>query len=130
MRRHIQGMGFIAIILFTASNLFAQQSTITGTVIDAESGDALPGGNVVVQGTSTGTSTEGDGTYELTVSSDAEVLTFSFVGYEQLNEPINNRTSIDVELQPGIQAFEEMVVTAFGMEQEQKALGYSVQEVE
>ena len=122
MKKNIQGMGFIAMILFTASNLFAQQSTITGTVVDAESGDVLPGVNVVVQGTSTGTSTEADGTYELTVSSDAEVLTFSFVGYEQLNEPIDNRTSIDVELQPEIQAFEEMVVTAFGMEQEEKAV--------
>src|SRR5690625_5209651 len=130
MKKNIQGMGFIAMILFTASNLFAQQSTITGTVVDAESGDVLPGVNVVVQGTSTGTSTEADGTSELTVSSDAEVLTFSFVGYEQLNEPIGNRRSIDVELQPGIQACEEMVVTAFGMEQEEKALGCSVQEVD
>lgn len=123
-------VGFIAMLLCTAMNLHAQQRTITGTVVDAETSEALPGVNVIVQGTTSGTSTEEDGTFELTVSEDAEVLTFSFVGYQQLNEPINDRTTIDVELQPEVQAFEEMVVTAFGVEQEEKALGYSVQEVD
>src|SRR5699024_7419658 len=126
----IKFSGWLITMLFLfAINLQAQQRTISGTVIDAESGNTLPGVNVSVKGTTTGTSTDENGTYQLSVPADAVTLVFSFIGFEKLNEAINNRTTINVELQPSIQAFEEVVVTALGIEQPQRSLGYSVETV-
>lgn len=121
-------LGLIA-MLFVATNLYAQQ-TITGTVVDSESGDPMPGVNVVVTNTSVGASTDENGEYRIEAPSNADSLSFSFIGYSSLQVPINDRSEINVELNAEVQAFEEMVVTAFGVEQEQKALGYSVQQVE
>lgn len=123
-------VSLIAMFFLTVINIQAQQTTITGTVVDAESGDVLPGVNVVVKGTTTGTSTDEDGIYQLTVPADADTLTFSFIGFEKHNEPINNRTTINVSLQPSVQAFGDVVVTAFGVEQNERSLGYSVQQVD
>lgn len=106
------------------------QQDISGTVTDAETGEPLPGVNITVpENTSVGTSTDENGEYSLTVPDDAESLAFSFIGYERLVVPIEGRSTIDVTLQPEVQAFEEMVVTAFGVEQEEKELGYSVEQV-
>lgn len=106
------------------------QQEVSGTVTDGQSGEPLPGVNVfVTSNPTTGTSTNSDGQYSLTVSDDVDSLSFSFVGYESQQVAINNRTTIDVALAAQVEAFEEMVVTAFGVEQEEKELGYSVEQV-
>src|SRR5699024_11779304 len=64
-----------------ARNSEKQQETITGTITDAETGQKLPGVNILVKGTTTGTSTDAEGNYELTVSSLQDTLVFSFIGY-------------------------------------------------
>ena len=103
--------------------------TISGTVTSAGDGGALPGVNVVVKGTTTGTITDIEGNYNLSVAEDAETLVFSFIGLKTEEVPINNQSVIDLKMTDDVAELSEVVVTAFGLEREKKALGYTVQEV-
>ena len=72
--------------------------TITGKVTDS-GGAALPGANVVVQGTTTGVQTDMNGNYTITVQNPASaILEFSFMGYTKLQVPVGNQSKIDVVL--------------------------------
>jgi TonB-linked SusC/RagA family outer membrane protein len=104
----------VMLIIGLAGFDVVQSQTVTGTVISAEDGEALPGVSIVVQGTSTGTSTNFDGEFSLNVPSLNETLVFSFIGYETLEEPINGRTAIDVSLTPQAIIGEELVVVGYG----------------
>lgn len=116
------------ILMLGTQSAFAQQSPVTGTVRSAEEG-ALPGVNVLIKGSSRGTTTDANGNYTIQVSGD-ETLVFSFIGYVQQEVPVNGRSVIDIDLTSDTRQLEEVVVTAFGIEREKKALGYSVQEVQ
>ncbi|NGP89811.1 TonB-dependent receptor plug domain-containing protein [Fodinibius halophilus] len=105
------------------------QQEITGTVKDAETGETMAGVNVFVKNTTVGTSTDERGRYSLNVPEEADTLIFSFIGYKKERVPINDRTTINVTMTREAQAFDELVVTSFGIEQEKKSLGYSVQEI-
>ncbi len=105
------------------------QQEVSGRVTDAETGDSLPGVNVVIEGTDRGTSTDADGTFQIAVTTLEESLIFSYIGYQLQIIPINGRTNIDVALQTEIMAGEELVVTAFGIQREARGLTYSTQSV-
>ncbi|MFH5886228.1 SusC/RagA family TonB-linked outer membrane protein [Halalkalibaculum sp. DA3122] len=92
---------------------------VSGTVTDAATGRTLPGVNVLVKGTATGTATNDDGDYELTAPTANDTLIFSFIGYQTLTEPINGRSEINVELTGSRQLLEEMVVTGYSTQQRQ-----------
>jgi TonB-dependent starch-binding outer membrane protein SusC len=88
--------------------------TITGKVTDAAK-EPLPGVNVVLKGTSTGTVTDVDGEYALSVP-EARMdgtLVFSFIGYEAVEEPIAQRTRIDIELKSDVKTLNEVVVIGY-----------------
>src|SRR5699024_5673327 len=101
----------------------AQNVTVSGTVTDAETGNTLPGVNVIIKGTTTGTSTDTEGAYELTVPSLQDTLVFSFIGYQTKEVPINGRTSLDVIFQPQAIQGEEMVVVGYGTQQVKDVTG-------
>lgn len=105
------------------------QQTITGTVVDAQTAESIPGVNIVFKGTSQGTSTDVNGSYSLEVESLAGTLIFSYIGYQTTEVPIAGRTTIDIEFEMQVLFGEEMVVTAFGLERERESVGYSVSEV-
>lgn len=107
-----------------------QQETITGTVTDAQSGETLPGVNILVKGTSTGTSTDANGEYELTVESLQDTLVFTFIGYQRREVSINGRRTIDIAMQIQTISGEEMVVTGVGVTSQKKRLGQSVSSVD
>lgn len=123
-----------ALVVFQISligSVQAQQRTISGTVIDAEYNEPLPGVNVFVNNTNIGTSTDENGEYTLSgIPANADSLVFSFVGYQRLVISIVGRSEINVTLQPSVQALNDVVVTSFGIEQERKELGYSVQQID
>ena len=106
------------------------QSTVSGQVTDLAEGIVLPGVNVLVKGTSTGTVTDIDGNYQITVPGDDATLVFSSVGYSAEEVPVGNQNTVNVALAPDIQSLQEVVVTSFGIEQEKQALGYAVQELQ
>ena len=123
---------WLILSLFVISfNAFAQEMIVKGIVTDKATGDPLPGLNITIQGTSSGTTTNLDGTYQLEVP-DAEntVLIFSYVGYQEKKVPVNNRSTIDVVLAEEAYELADIVVTALGVEKEVKSVGYSVQKVE
>jgi TonB-dependent SusC/RagA subfamily outer membrane receptor len=103
--------------------------TITGKVTDKEKGEALPGVNVLVKGTVTGTITDMNGAYSITAPEPNGTLVFSYIGYTTEEVPITNRSVIDVSLLPNIQALGEVVVTALGIKKEAKKIGYAIASV-
>ena len=109
---------------------FSQVKTISGQVTDLATDEPLPGVNILAKGTTTGTVTDINGNYRLTVADEVTTLVFSSIGYETVEEAISGRSTIDLLLAPDIQALSEVVVTAFGIEREKKALSYAVQEVD
>lgn len=108
------------------ASLYAQERTVTGKVRSAEDGSALPGVNVVLKGTSNGTVTDAEGNYTLTVPPAGGSLTFSFIGLQTREVTIGDRAQVDVQLSLDITQLGEVVVTAQGIRQERKALGYAV----
>lgn len=115
----------------TAHPAHAQESrTVTGTVVDAETGEDLPGVNVRVIDTTIGTTTDFEGTYEIEVPADADSLAFSFLGYAAEQVAIDDRSVIDVSLTPVALEAEGIVVTALGIERGERELGYSVQSID
>lgn len=99
------------------------QHQVSGQVTDAQDGGPLPGVNVVVPNTTRGTSTDNQGMYSLTVSSSNDTLAFSFVGYQSQEVPINGRSTVDVQLQPDVEALGEVIVTGYGTEQREEVTG-------
>ena len=105
--------------------VWAQERTISGRVTSTEDGSALPGVNVILKGTSSGTATDSDGRYTLSVPSSGGVLVFSFIGLESREIQIGDRAVIDISLALDATELSEVVVTALGVQREQKALGYA-----
>jgi TonB-linked SusC/RagA family outer membrane protein len=103
--------------------------TVSGKVTSQENGEALPGVNVLVKGTNTGSVTNIDGQYTISAPDGNGTLVFSFIGFAPLEVPINNRSTIDVKLAPDVKALGEVVVTALGIQKETKKLGYAVASV-
>ncbi len=101
---------------------------VTGRVTD-ENGGGFPGVNVLVKGTTTGTSTDTDGRYSLTVPDENAILVFSFIGYTSQEVSVGGRTNVDITMSPDVKALEEVVVTALGVERSQKSLGYATSKV-
>lgn len=99
------------------------QEQIQGTVTDASTGEPLPGVNIAVKGTTTGTSTDQDGAYELNVPSLQDTLVFSFIGYQAQEIPIQGRTTVDVSLKPLTIAGDEVVVIGYGTVQKRDLTG-------
>ena len=116
-----------SILLFFALTLSAYAQQVSGTVSD-ENGVPLPGATVVVEGTSTGVSTDFDGNYSISAS-QGDTLVFSFVGYASQSVVVGSSATINVSLEPD-NSLEEVVVTALGVKRNTKALGYSVTEVD
>ncbi|UPL47502.1 SusC/RagA family TonB-linked outer membrane protein [Hymenobacter sublimis] len=99
----------------------AADITVSGRVVD-EKGAALPGVNVVVKGSSTGTQTDADGRYTLTAPDNATLI-FSFVGFTSQEVPVSGRTTVDVALGSDSQALSEVVVVGYGTQRKQDVTG-------
>jgi TonB-linked SusC/RagA family outer membrane protein len=111
-------------LLLGASVAYGQADfTVEGTVTEARSGDPLPGANVVVQGTSIGTSADAQGGYSLEVPSEDATLVFSFVGYNTKETPVRGRSEINVSLQVASLKADELVVIGYGTQQREDLTG-------
>ncbi|NER10506.1 SusC/RagA family TonB-linked outer membrane protein [Muriicola jejuensis] len=126
MRTNLNGI-LTLLLAFVVHLTFAQEKTITGTVTDQD-GLPLPGVNIVVEGTTTGTQTDFDGNYSIRGSA-GQTLLFTYIGQRNVRVTIGASNSINVQMQEDAQALEEVVVTAQGIKKEKQALGYAVSEV-
>lgn len=105
------------------------QEEISGTVTDAQSGEPLPGVNISVEGTTTGTSTNAKGEYSLEVPGPESVLVFSFIGYRTQKITVGEQRVIDVVLERDLGRLDEVIVVGYGT-QERRDLTGSVDRIE
>ncbi|WP_373073415.1 SusC/RagA family TonB-linked outer membrane protein [Zeaxanthinibacter enoshimensis] len=101
---------------------YAQEKTISGTVTD-QSGEPLPGVNVIVAGTVTGTQTDFDGNYTI-MANTGQTLRFTYLGQKTVERTVGASNTIDVQMEEDAEALEEVVVTALGIQRETRTLGY------
>lgn len=118
---------FCSVACFFSSN--AQSQVISGKITSSEDSSPMPGVNVVLKGTSIGVVTDATGTFRIAVPSSDGVLIFSFVGMKTYEIPIQNRSVIDVQMAQDATQLSDVVVTALGINQQKRSLGYSIQEV-
>ncbi|MCO5725225.1 SusC/RagA family TonB-linked outer membrane protein [Robiginitalea marina] len=126
MRTKLNGI-LTLLLAFVVQISFAQVKTISGTVTDQD-GLPLPGVNIVVEGTTTGTQTDFDGNYQIQASA-GQVLLFTYIGQRDERRTVGAGNVINVQMSEDAQALEEVVVTAQGIKREKKALGYAVSSV-
>lgn len=113
---------FFLIVFLLASASALAQRTVSGRVTD-ESGEGLPGVNVVIKGTTTGVTTDLDGNYQISVPDDNAILVFSSVGMATQEIAVGTRTTLDVGLQIDAQELSEIVVTGYGVQQKRDLSG-------
>jgi TonB-linked SusC/RagA family outer membrane protein len=122
IHKYARRLLLMACLLASAGYAYAQQRQVNGTVKD-ETGQPLPGANIVVKGTTTGTTSNFDGSYQLMVESPESVLVFSFVGYQSQEIVVGNQTTIDVQLAMDLGTLSEIVVTGYASERKADLTG-------
>ncbi|MBK8655583.1 MAG: TonB-dependent receptor [Haliscomenobacter sp.] len=117
MRLTLTGM----MLLFTMA--LTAQAVVRGVVTSSEDGEPLIGVTVFVKGTTTGTATDLDGSYEIQVDPATGVLVFSYTGFRSQEVSIGGRTTLDVQLEVASEVLSEVIVTAFGESTREKFTG-------
>lgn len=103
---------FLFLLLLSTTQLSAQ---VSGIVLDSETSEPLPGVNILVKGTLTGTSTNIDGFYEIRNVSSTDTLIFSFLGFQTTVIPVNGRSTIDLNMLVQVyESGEEVIVVGYG----------------
>jgi len=113
---------WLTLLLLHGTILFAQAQNVTGQVLDPNN-TPIPGANILVKGTTTGTATDADGKYSVDVQGDNPILIFSFIGYSAQEVPVDNQSVINVTLQTDEQMLEEVVVVGYGTLQKRDLTG-------
>lgn len=111
MKKLMDAIRISSLILISSAMLAAQSITISGKVTDFDSGEDLPGVNVILKGTSTGVTTDLNGEYLIEVPSLKGVLVFTYIGMEKKEVAIKGRSVIDVQLKADVAQLSEVVVT-------------------
>lgn len=104
------GLSFPALAVETE----LQQLSVSGKVTDSQTGDFMPGVNIVVKGATVGTITDATGKYSISLPDKNAVLVFSFIGYLSKEVPYSGAAVVDVELMSDIQNLDEVVVVGYG----------------
>ena len=117
-----------SVLMLVSGVAWAQDRTISGRVTSADDGSALPGVNVLLKGTQTGSITDVDGVYKLSIPASGGTLVFSFVGYTTQEIAVGSRSVIDAQMASDIRQLSEVVVTGYGV-QEKRTLTGSISSV-
>lgn len=112
LRNNLKSILFLTLIVFCFNQSFAQETEITGTVTTV-TGEPIPFANILIKGTSQGTSADFDGIYSISAASD-QILVFSYVGFKTLEVPVGDQKVVDVQLQEDVATLDEIVVVGYG----------------
>ncbi|WP_078063268.1 SusC/RagA family TonB-linked outer membrane protein [Solirubrum puertoriconensis] len=118
-------LGLVPLVAL-AHHVDAQTRQISGRVTDRATGEGLPGATVLLKGTTTGVSTNSDGTFTLGVSGDGGTLEVSSLGYIKVERAIGTDTQINIGLATDSKQLTEVVVTGFGNAQERREVTGSI----
>ncbi|MFD1003630.1 SusC/RagA family TonB-linked outer membrane protein [Ohtaekwangia kribbensis] len=105
------------------TTVWAQDRQVSGKVTAAEDGTSLPGVNIVVQGTTKGTTTDAEGNYTIQLGPSENTLVFTFVGFTTITETVGDRTVIDVVMGSDITSLGEVVVIGYGVAKKSDVTG-------
>lgn len=111
------------LLIFFSLSSFSQQRALKGKVIDSQTGESLPGVNVVIKGTTTGITTNADGSYQFTVPSPNSILQFSFIGYKTQEITVGDKTEINVALVTETTQLDEIVYVGYGTAKRKDVMG-------
>ena len=100
-------------MLVLSLSAYAQNLNVTGVVTDSSTGEGVPFAGVQIKGTTSGTVTDMDGIYSISVPSDG-ILVFSSIGYKDIEVPVAGKIKVDAVLYPDTEQIEETIVVAFG----------------
>jgi TonB-linked SusC/RagA family outer membrane protein len=95
---------------------------VSGTVVD-ETGQLVPGVNIIEKGTTNGTTTDVSGRFSLNIQDEMSVLVFSFIGYQTQEVPVGSQTEFSIKLVPDIKALDEVVVVGYGVQKKVNLTG-------
>ncbi len=112
----------ICTLLLFPSGAFAQTRTVSGTVTDASTGEALIGASVLVKGTSTGAVTDIDGNFSLELS-ERKTLTISYVGYLSKEVKASPGANLEIQLESDSKSIDEVVIIAYGQQKKVTVTG-------
>jgi TonB-linked SusC/RagA family outer membrane protein len=107
----------------TGPSSILQKVEVTGKVTDAETGQGIPGINILIKGTQNAVSTDFDGNYQIRIDSKNAVLVFSFIGYDTSEVVVGNRTSINIALRVSNTKLTEVVVVGYGKQKKINSTG-------
>ncbi len=110
----------LVLLVCSATTALAQEKTVTGNVTD-QLGLPLPGVNIVVSGTNTGTQSDFDGNYAIKAS-QGQTLVFSYLGQQDVRITVGTSSTINVQMQEDTEALEEVVVIGYGNQEERKII--------
>jgi iron complex outermembrane receptor protein len=109
-KKYLLSIGILCLMSF---GVFAQ-NIIKGKVVEQSSGEGLPGVSIIVKGTSTGTSTDFDGNFELNTSNEENILIFSYIGFKTVEQKATSGQFFTISLQEDAEALDEIVVVGYG----------------
>jgi TonB-linked SusC/RagA family outer membrane protein len=118
------------VTLLLAVTVVWAQRTVSGKVTSADDGSGIPGVNVVLSGTTNGTTTDLSGNYRLSIPEEGGTLVFSFIGLATQEVEVGARSVIDVQMTEDVEQLAEVIVTALGIERESRNIGYGIDVVE
>lgn len=124
MKKKFRRLNFLVWILFFTTAVSAQQKSVTGTVKNAE-GDVISQASVLEKGTKTGVSTDENGNFTIAVQGPGSVLEISSVGYKTKDVTVGAQTHLNITLESREGTMQEVVVTALGVQQQKRSLGYA-----
>ncbi|MBZ0241773.1 MAG: SusC/RagA family TonB-linked outer membrane protein, partial [Bacteroidales bacterium] len=111
---HFYKLMVIGLLILLSGHQLLAQNRVSGTVTASDNKETLPGVNIIIKGTTRGTTTDIDGNYVLEVFPEDELLQYSFTGYETFETAIAGRSKIDVELQAISELLDEIVIIGYG----------------
>jgi TonB-dependent starch-binding outer membrane protein SusC len=123
MKRMLRKLLFFSVLMAFSIAVDAQNRVVQGTVIAQEDNSPLPGVNVLVQGTTKGTATDGQGKFRLELTGNENTLVFSFIGYKTATLNVDSKTVIDVQLESDAETLEEVVVIGYGEQKKSDITG-------
>ncbi|MCA6380970.1 MAG: TonB-dependent receptor [Cytophagales bacterium] len=106
-----------------AGSLQQDTKKVTGKVTDSNEKAGLPGVNIIIKGTSSGTVTDSDGNYAMNIPNENTILVFSFIGYASTEVAVSGRSVVDVSLESDTQALQEVIVTGYAAQRSQDITG-------
>ena len=119
-------LSFLFLCFMGMGTLLSQSLTVRGQITAADNGETLIGVNILVKGTPTGTVTDIDGNYELSVPSSDAILLVSYTGFRTMEVPVNGQATINLALEADVAQLDEIVVTGTAAGQSKKTLSFSV----